>query len=385
MIGGYINIFTNGDASTPATWSNVPYCLSTTLEQFGYKVNRIDISLQNRPLLNLYRRIWTAIVRRYMAWRYKGEQYAYTFDRTPLYCRLVEKEIKKANERYPDALCNIFLSFSCRNRYSKAPSILLCDWTFEHLIREQFGRTPNACEQRYIDLQNEAINGSDHVVSLFERSAQYIAQSTGRKEVAFLGGNVVNIVGDNQPDKSDIEHKIAKHNILFIGGYRYRQAAQQLVTAYDLLRQRYPDIKIDIVGQTESDLGVSLPDNGAVRCYGYLDKADEQQRTLYYRLLREASLLVNHNPVWGGYSSTIEAMLFYTPIVVAPYEEFVNEFGCDTSFAEYCNDFSVEALVQSICRSFDSETRRQASIDAHAAVEEYTWSAYVKKLEKLIK
>jgi glycosyltransferase involved in cell wall biosynthesis len=320
-----------------------------------------------------------------MAWRYKGEQYAYTFDRTPLYCRLVEKEIKKANKRYPDALCNIFLSFSCRNRYSKAPSILLCDWTFEHLIREQFGRTPNACEQHYIDLQNEAINGSDHVVSLFEHSAQYIAQSTGRKDVTFLGGNVVNIVGDNQPDKSDIEHKIAKHNILFIGGYRYRQAAQQLVTAYNLLRQRYPDIKIDIVGQTESDLGVSLPDNGAVRCYGYLDKADEQQRTLYYRLLREASLLVNLNPVWGGYSSTIEAMLFYTPIVVAPYEEFVNEFGCDTSFAEYCNDFSVEALVQSICRSFDSETRRQASIDAHAAVEEYTWSAYVKKLEKLIK
>ena len=274
MTSGYINIFTNGDASTPATWSNVPYCLSTTLEQFGYKVNRIDISLQNRPLLNLYRRIWTAIVRRYMAWRYKGEQYAYTFDRTPLYCRLVEKEIKKANERYPDALCNIFLSFSCRNRYSKAPSILLCDWTFEHLIREQFGRTPNACEQRYIDLQNEAINGSDHVVSLFERSAKYIAQSTGRKEVAFLGGNVVNIVGDNQPDKSDIEHKIAKHNILFIGGYRYRQAAQQLVTAYDLLRQRYPDIKIDIVGQTESDLGVSLPDDRSVRCYGYLDNAD---------------------------------------------------------------------------------------------------------------
>ncbi len=385
MDSNYINMFTYGDATTPATWSNVPYCLSTTLEQFGYKVNRIDISLHNRPLLNIYRRIWTAIVRRYLAWRYNGERYAYTFDRTPLYCRLVEYEIKKAHKRYPNASYNIFLSFSCRNRYSKAPSILLCDWTFEHLIREQYGRKPNACEQRYIDLQNAAIKESDHVVSLFERSAQYITQSTGRKEVAFLGGNVVNIVGDNQPDKNDIEQKIAKHNILFIGGYRYRQAARQLVIAYDLLRQRYPDVKIDIVGQTESDLGISLPDNGAVRCYGYLDKADEQQRVLYYQLLREASLLVNHNPIWGGYSSTIEAMLFYTPIVVAPYEEFINEFGKSTSFAEYCNDFSMEALTQSICRSFDSENRRQASIDAHTAVEDYTWAAYVEKLMKLIK
>ena len=384
MAGGSINIFTYGDATKPSTWSNVPYCLSRTLEQFGYTVNRIDISLQNRPLLNIYRRLWTAFMRRYMRLRHRGEQYAYTFDRTPLYCRLVEREIKRANDLYPDACCNLFLSYSCRNRYSSSPSILLCDWTFEHLIREQYHRNPNGCEQRYIDLQNEAIRGCDHVISLFEQSAQYIAERSGKKEVSFLGGNVVNIIGDNQPDEASVEQKASTHNILFIGGYRYREAARQLVEAYDALKQHYPDVKIDIVGQNASDLGIALPTSGAVRCHGYLDKADETQRALYYKLLREASLLVNHNPVWGGYSSTIEAMHFYTPTVVAPYDEFVGEFGHNASFAEFCNEFSVEALTSTIRRVFDSDARKQMCIDAHNAVDGYTWSAYVEKLVKLI-
>ena len=78
-------------------------------------------------------------------------------------------------------------------------------------------------------------------------------------------------------------------------------------------------------------------------------------------------------------------MLFYTPIVIAPYEEFVNEFGSNTSYTEYCNDFTVKALSESIRRSFNSKKRKQASIDAHNAVKDHTWSAYVEKLEKLIK
>ena len=379
-----INIFTYGDSTKPSTWSNVPYCLSTTLENFGYKINRIDISQNNHTLLNIYRRIWTIIVRRYMNLRYKGKQYAYTFDRSPLFCRLVERDIKKASSRYPNASCNPFLSFSCRNRYSQSPSILLSDWTFEHLIREQYKRMPNSYEQRYIELQNEAIKGSNHIVSLFEKSAQYITQTTGKKEVSYLGSNVVNIINNNTPTEDIIEKKLSSHNILFIGGYRYREAARQLVMAYTILKDEYPDIKINIVGQSASDLGIELPTSGAIQCHGYLDKADDQQRELYYQLLKESSLLVNHNPVWGGYSSTIEAMFFYTPIVVAPYDEFVNEFGKDASFAEYCHDFSVECLAESIRHIFDSQSRRQRSIDAHNAVKNYTWTAYVEKLIKLI-
>ena len=384
-MGKSINIFTYGDSTKPSTWSNVPYCLSTTLEQLGYTINRIDISLSNHSLLNFYSRIWTAVARRVMAIRHKNDKFAYTFDRTPLFCKLVDRKIKKANQQYPDAWCNIFLSFSCYNKYSDVPSIMLCDWTFEHLIQEQYGRKPYPCEQRYIDIQNDAIAKCTHVVSLFEKSSEYIAKRTSNKNVVFLGNNVVNIVGDNRPNESTIKTKATSHNILFIGGYRYRQAAQQLVSAYNSIRQFYPDAKIDIIGQSEFDLGLTDNKHDGIRCHSYLDKADEKQRELYYKLINEASVLVNHNPVWGGYSSTIEAMMFYTPIVVAPYVEIVNEFGLDTPFISYCHQFTPDALVDAIRQVFDSSNRNIMSIEAHKAVEHYTWDSYTQKLIALIK
>ena len=377
-----INLFTYGDSTKPATWSNVPYCLSSALQSMGYRINRIDISLSANRLLNICRRIWNAVARRVLGILHRGDKFAYTFDRTPLFCKEVEKRISAANRKYPNVCCNIFLSFSCYNRYSEAPSILLCDWTFEHLLREQYVREPYACERKYIQLQQEAINNCKYVVSLFEKSAQYIAERSSNPNIVHLGSNVINIIGENHPTEELSSTKSATHNILFVGGYRYREAAVQLVESFDALKHLYPDLKIDIVGQTVENLGISIPDG--VSCHGYLDKANPRQQETYYRLFKEASLFINHNPIWAGYSSMIEAMYFYTPVIVSPYAEFVGEFGEQITFGEYCSTFSREELAECIRKVFDSSDRQRMAIDAHNAVKDYTWQSFVEKLVKLI-
>ena len=73
-----IYIFTEGDSNELATWSNVPYFLSTTLEKKGYNVIRVDFSVWN-----LLKKIWNHTVSPLLDIFYPT--HAYQFERTWLY------------------------------------------------------------------------------------------------------------------------------------------------------------------------------------------------------------------------------------------------------------------------------------------------------------
>ncbi len=53
----------------------------------------------------------------------------------------------------------------------------------------------------------------------------------------------------------------------------------------------------------------------------------------------------------------IEAMFFYTPVIVAPYNEFVEEFGDNIKFGRYIRNSSVEELSTLISEIFEENKK----------------------------
>ena len=46
-----------------------------------------------------------------------------------------------------------------------------------------------------------------------------------------------------------------------------------------------------------------------------------------YEPFKKAKVFINTTPKWAAFSASIEAMYFYIPVVVTPYDEFTKTFG----------------------------------------------------------
>ena len=97
-----------------------------------------------------------------------------------------------------------------------------------------------------------------------------------------------------------------------------------------------------------------------------------------------AKVLINPTPKWGAYSSTIEAMYNYTPVIVSPYETFVNEFGRIIDFGLYNEHYTAEGIAKDIEIVIFNNDYKSLCENAHNRVEKYTWSNYVDKVLNLI-
>lgn len=364
-----INVFTFGDSSLTRTWSNVPYLLTKTLEKKGFKVNRINI-IPNRYLQFLYNRFL------YKLTRYIKKDNVYLYERTYINYLLTFLRIKRYNHKYPEADINIFTNFSFYNKYSTKPNVLFCDWDLDIGINDRLGRKPYYFEQQAIERQRTVIEHADLVISLFPKSAEKMKKTYQNPNIFHLRQNVINSLYEKELDERTVLNiKEKSFDLLFIGSINYIAGAKLLIAAYAKIKADFPDLKVKIVGIKAEEFGEILPEG--VETFGYLDKNVEEDRKLYYDLIINAKVFVNPTPVWGGYSSTIEAMYFYTPIIISPYEEFTAEFGDKIEFGRYCRQFSVDELTQHILNLFNSDVYPRASMLAHQAVKEYTWERYV--------
>ena len=48
-------------------------------------------------------------------------------------------------------------------------------------------------------------------------------------------------------------------------------------------------------------------------------------------------------------------MYFYTPVIVAPYKDFVSEFGEEIDFGLYNKEYNVDTLISNIRRLLETE------------------------------
>lgn len=218
-------------------------------------------------------------------------------------------------------------------------------------------------------------------MSLFPACAGYMRQDYPDARVSYLGGNVINSLYPKSLDVNEI--LLVKKNsnkILFIGGKKYLDGARKLVEAFKIMRGN-EKLELHLIGLTKP-MFENLPDN--VYCHGYLRKDVDGERDIYYDLLISSRTVVNPTPLWGGYSSTVEAMYFYTPVIVSPYDDFVKEFGREINFGIYNEEYNPSVLARNISALFQREDYEEMCVNAHERVKTYTWDNYVDKILRLM-
>lgn len=359
-------MFTHGDSKNPSTWSNIPYLLSSSLEEEGVEIVRVDIS--EHPTLKFYYEKYIGTLFRFFKKDYQINFRWSWFNRVITY-----KRIRKSVLQYQDIDYCFFFAYEYYNKFSNVKSILFNDWTFEQFIKERFEREPYWLERVFISYQDEAIKHAEFVFSLFKKKALEMSIDHD-KQIFCYKNNVVNDLNQRAFSRKDLlKMKENSKSILFIGKIFYKEGAEALIDAYKILQKEDPSLQLDIIGFTSEQYGEKID---GVNFHGYLKKDNEEDNILYYDLLANAKCLINPSKKWAAYSSCIEAMFYYTPVIVTKYDEFVADFGEDIRFGSYLTSEKPEEIIKQYKALTKSHDYLQKCIDAHDHVKDYTWRAY---------
>lgn len=364
-------LITIGSPLSLGTWSGVPYFLLNQIEKKGIKVNYINLE-PNKYIKIIYNTIFLPLLSLLVK---NGELSIYrtVFFRIYQYFIFRTKLCKYKNV---DVVIGLSYNLMIPRKFR---SVLFSDWPFSYDL-EKKGINIGRYQRYHLCWENRCLKNASHVISLFPTCAKYINSILGENKAISLGVNVVNNLS-SEPDKQLISKKIKRKRIVFIGRKHYLKGAIALITSYSELKKVYPNLCIDIIGLTKKDIeeyeGVEMLDG--IKLWGYLDKGNTEQCNQYYNILSNASLYVNTTPGWVGYTSMIEAMYYYTPVVVYPCTEFIDEFGDNINWGIYCQ--TEEQLVTSIISILSNKDRFQMFCEnAHDRVSEYTWSNFTDRL-----
>ena len=309
---------------------------------------------------------------------FKGTSYCYF--RSFTHFKNIRSRLKKALDSYPEADANIFLTFSFSSTgLTQKPTILFCDWTYEHYFNYHANRKPDFLEKQCIKRENTQVEVADLVLPLFPSIAEHMQKHYRNKNIKYLG-DVINSVYDVS-ETDIIKEKENSWDLIFVGRSAYKEGALALINALQNLKDDYPQLKLHIIGMNKDDFAIPSKD---IYCYGYLDKGKDEDRKTYYDLFRRAKIFINTTPKWGAFSATIEAMYFYTPVIVAPYNEFVKTFGGDIQFGAYCDQNLPDEIEKNIRSVLNNSSYSSFCLNAHNSVREYTWSSYIDKVIKEI-
>ncbi len=368
-----ITVFTQGDASLASTWSNVPYFLTATLESKGYRINRINVEARGF-LQKIYDKFFCRLLRHTIL-----PDTTFCYERSYLYNRRVDRMMRKAVCAYPDSDCYLSTSFSFSpKKYTDKPCILFCDWTYAYYVTHFNHKKPDFLEKPAIQRQDALIESVDHVFSLFPDVTQYMQSYYRNPNIAYLG-NVINSEEANAP--VDFEQKRTAQKLLFIGLKKYQAGAKALIDSVILLHSDYPDMELNIIGMVPDDCSlVTVPD--FIHFHGYLSKDVPAQKKLYYRLLQESMVYVNTTPLWAGFSSALESLYHYLPVITSPYSSFLDTFGPTINFGYYCEENTPEMIAETLKQVLDMPASEYEMLcqHAHDCTLDYTWSSYVDKM-----
>lgn len=367
--------FSYGDSTNASTWSNVPYLFTKNLELRGTLVRRINLQrlltirkILDHSLLKIIKLIFPKLS-------------GFSFGRSKFWYLLEERIIRKSVNRYPNANLCIFMCYDHYNHFNDVPSLCFSDWTYRILIEEKLKREPYFFEQRIYKNQEDVINNAHFVVCLFSNYAELMKLHYPKANVNFLGGNVINSFFEGILLRDDVIKKKQRNQILFIGKKYYKEGLMLLVSSLDCIKKVIPNIELHVIGMTQEQMGVK---SECISYHGYLRKDNDIEREEYYNLLQSAGIVVNITPNWGGYSSVIEAMYFYTPILVTPFSSFVNEFGKDIQFGQYADNTVPDYISSKIVEILQSPRYECMCDTAHNMVKNYTWSSYLDRMETMI-
>lgn len=130
-----------------------------------------------------------------------------------------------------------------------------------------------------------------------------------------------------------------------------------------------------IKSQTYNNFEVIIVDDGSSDNSGAIcDKyATKEHR---FKVIHKKNGGVSSARQWGGYSSSIEALFYGCPIVVAPYNDFVEEFGKEICFGHYLDDNNLTNCIKKILDSSKDDYYNMCKC-AYNSVANYTWDNYI--------
>ena len=367
-----ILVFTQGDSSLVKTWSNVPYFLTSTLERKGYIVHRVNteqFTFLTRFINRAIRVVFMCTI--------------INVHTTDIYRKFVYKSMKKAIIKYPntDLIISTDFSYSGSQITKEIPALIFCDWTYEYLIKKIQNRKPNAIERGIIAVQNEQIEMSTYVVVLFPRVCEYMRNRYKNKNIYYI----VNIINSDLTNINEtiINEKTTSSQIVFIGGKKYKAAAEALIKAMKIYNENNNiKLKLDIIGMKQ----IGFKNNEYTKWHGYLDKNDDNQKKVYYDIIMKSKICINTYEQWAGFSSLVEAMYLYTPIITFPFSEMVETFGKNIGFGYYCEKNEATLIYNYILKVFNENNEEYINmcLDAHKQVENFTWDRYTDKLLEIV-
>jgi glycosyltransferase involved in cell wall biosynthesis len=369
-------LVTDGDSADPRTWSNIPYFFLKYSREY-YEINSLNVRW-HRHAIWLYDKVISrcyAVINKCMC-NAKG---THSYSRSRLYVFLSNRKIKKAlkAERYDFIMLTGF-GYSTGKISYDAKVIYFCDDTYERYIRRFYNRRPLFGEKYMCALEYKNIEHSSHVFAFFPDLAEHLKLHIGdRRKVQYLGP-VVN--ADPESLFEDVNTKREKRRIIFVGRKMYRAAGQLLYESIRFINEKNSKkVYMDVIGYKFTQ------DNIDIKNHGYLNKSIQEEANRYYSLMRGASLYVNAHSAWGAFSSSLEAMYYFTPIIIAPYDEFVSTFGRDIPFGSYLLDANIDSLSRLIEEYLDNdELYIRAANSAHKCVNCFTWDRYTETFKNCI-
>lgn len=368
-----IHFYSTAPSNEYKSWSNIPYLLQKNLEKRGYLVeNHVMSELEPfKTIFNLPVRIMNKI---------RAKKTTYYYVRTPLHFwwTHIKSLLIEKNSNKEDTI--IVQGFSYPPKNSKNRHIIIGDWPSEYLFEKFLRRKPSRLERSSIDRENSVIEGADAVVTLFPNVRDYMLMKYDNPNIYWLG-NVVNIDDDIKVPGNILERKAQSTRLLFIGQSFYLRGANEIIAATKRVRQLGVKCEVDIIGIDPRQIDEKYE---WLKVYKYLDKDNPLEKRRFYELLANARLFVNTTPGWSGFQALLEAMYFYTPIVVRPNEMLSTYFSDLSQVADIVMPEGPgldSILIESLRNNQRHERMSQA---ARLAVESSTWKNFMDKLEGLI-
>lgn len=372
-----IIVFAYGNPRDINTWSNVPAFAIQTLEAQGHTIHAVNLYPLGSGLQFLIRAI-NKISRIIF-----GKSTMILVENMPLWKKILDKQVLTATRNYPESDFLLFFTYT-ESGYgiTNIPSILFNDFTIDYSIKKLSDRTATKLERPLIENQDRIIETADVVISLFPQAEKYYKERYQNKNIFAMSGHVINTDETLESEKVAIQRKQQSNEILFIGRKSYKAGARVLINAVEQYNSDKDDrIILNIIGMTREEVGISA--SKEIRFYGYLKKDNAMQRQMYYKCIKNAAVIINPTKNWGGISSVVEAMWFYTPVITTPYTEFVEIFGKKLDFGCYVEAENNKALVESISwirKEQQSKHYYEMCKNAHENVSEYTWDAFARQI-----
>jgi starch synthase len=235
--------------------------------------------------------------------------------------------------------------------------------------------------QRTVDAAIEYERELAHSVDLVLTMSEYLRQSfihgfgIPAHRVVNVGGGINQMSIPEIPADKDYDSA----EVLFVGVEFERKGGKQLLKAFSNLVQQFPRAKLHVVGPASVTIPPGL--KRSVILHGFLRKSDPQEAAVLQELYKRCALVVLPSLYEPFGIALLEAMVHGLACVGTngwALREIVRP-GINGQLVERGNvDDLVDKMVGLL--SSPEEIRRMGQAGRHIVVNEYTWSAVVKRV-----